>query len=158
MTDGELAAAVTKLLAIEEIRKLKARYFRYLDDGDWEALTALYMPDAVMDISEVLPAGTPEHLLLVHGADTIVGQTRDLLQGATMVHNGYTHEIDILSDDEATSIWSQEDRAIFPEGVPCPFPFRESHNFGRYYTRYIRVDGAWRIASLKLTRQLIRTK
>lgn len=39
-----------ELLAIEEIRKLKARYFRALDAKDWDAFAGVFAPDAVQDL------------------------------------------------------------------------------------------------------------
>nr|ART35581.1 A49 [uncultured bacterium] len=105
-----------------------------------------------MDLSQVLPTGTPADKLTLTGPDAIVAQARDLLSDAIMIHNGYTHELEVLSETEATGIWAMEDRVIFPDGVGCPFPFRRSHNFGRYYEDYRKVDGRWKISRLKLIR------
>ena len=43
--------AVERLAAIEDIRRLKARYFRCVDEKDWAQLAALFAPDAVFDHS-----------------------------------------------------------------------------------------------------------
>lgn len=140
------------LAVIEDIRAMKARYFRLLDDKQWSDYAALFTDDAVMDLSQVLPAGTPAQKLSLTGPEAIVAQTRDLLNDAIMIHNGYTHEINVVSETLATGIWAMEDRVIFPDGAACPFPFRRSHNFGRYYEDYRKVDGIWKISRLKLIR------
>jgi hypothetical protein len=36
---------------IEEIRKLKARYFRFLDAQDWDNYAQIFAPDVVFDTS-----------------------------------------------------------------------------------------------------------
>ena len=36
---------------IEEIRKLKARYFRLLDQQDWQGVSEVFSPDAQIDVS-----------------------------------------------------------------------------------------------------------
>ena len=45
---GEMDA-IGRLLAIEEIRQLKARHFRCLDTKGWVGLTAVFAPDGVLD-------------------------------------------------------------------------------------------------------------
>ena len=42
---------MNRLLAIEEIKQLKARYFRFLDTKDWAGLTTVFTPDAVSNPS-----------------------------------------------------------------------------------------------------------
>lgn len=57
------------LLAVEAIKRLKARYCRYLDTKDWAAWRALFTDDFVSDTSE---AGGK----LIIGADDFVAFTR----------------------------------------------------------------------------------
>jgi hypothetical protein len=40
---------VEKLLAIEEIKVLKARYLQYVDLKDWDALAGVFTDDAFID-------------------------------------------------------------------------------------------------------------
>ena len=148
----DVEETLARLLAVEAIRTMKAQYFRFLDDAMWDQYQALHTDDAVLDLTDVLPPGTPAEHLTLHGAAAIRAQVSGLMVGAIMLHNGYTHEIDILSADEATGIWAMEDRVIFPEGVFCPFPHRQTHYYGRYHERYRREHGAWKIAHLKLAR------
>jgi hypothetical protein len=41
------AGALYRLTAAEEIKKLKARYFRDLDDKNWKGLNSIFAEDAV---------------------------------------------------------------------------------------------------------------
>ena len=41
---------VERLEAIEEIKQLKARYFRCMDTKDWHGFTTVFAPDARMDV------------------------------------------------------------------------------------------------------------
>ncbi|WP_404477257.1 nuclear transport factor 2 family protein [Novosphingobium sp. BL-52-GroH] len=143
---------IVRLTAIEDIRALKARYFRLLDDKRWDDFGALFTADAVMDLSDVLPPGTPPAMLTVDGREAIVAQNRRLLSDAVMVHNGYSHEITVHDAGTASAIWAQEDRVVFPDHVPCPFPHRSSHNFGRYHEDFVRETDGWKIRRLKLVR------
>jgi hypothetical protein len=64
------------------------------------------------------------------------------------VHHGHMPEIEITSDDTATGIWAMEDKLRWPEGSPIGW----MHGYGHYHETYERVDGAWRIKTLTLTR------
>ena len=46
--------AAAQLLAMEEIKQLKARYFRFVDTKDWEALSTIFCEDAVFDARAAL--------------------------------------------------------------------------------------------------------
>ena len=48
---------IDKLWAIEQIKQLKARYFRSMDTKDWAALEAVFAPDAVMDMRSEMRDG-----------------------------------------------------------------------------------------------------
>jgi hypothetical protein len=45
----------------------------------------------------------------------------------------------------AKGIWAMQDLLRWPDG-------RELHGYGHYHETYERIDGAWRIKTLKLTR------
>ena len=46
---------IEKLLALEEIKLLKARYFRCVDTKDWEGFKAVFAHNAHFDISDDTP-------------------------------------------------------------------------------------------------------
>ena len=45
----DIEAAVERLVAIEDIKQLKARYFRLMDQKNWDGFEKLFTPDVVFD-------------------------------------------------------------------------------------------------------------
>jgi hypothetical protein len=128
-----------QLVHTEQIKKLKARYFRHLDTQEWEAWQALFVPNAELDLAGV--TRTPSELRKV---------TETLLAGAATVHRGFMPEIEIRGPDRATAVWAMEDYITLPaERGAAPRGFR---GYGHYYETYSRIDGVWLIAALTLTR------
>jgi len=123
---------------IEAIRQLKARYFRTMDTKDWAGMRQVFTDDVVVDTSE---GGGG----VVSGADEFMAFLQEALGEATTVHQGHMPEIDVTSDTTATGIWALNDIVIFPTGVRLD-------GYGHYHESYEKVDGAWRIKSLRLTR------
>jgi hypothetical protein len=135
-----------KLLAIEEIKALKARYFRSVDTKDWTGLEAVFAPDLVADFRESVPERN--EALLTEGAAKFVADLAPLLQHAVTVHHGHMPEIEITSDTTAKGVWAMEDKLWMPEGAP----FKTLHGFGHYHETYVRLAGQWRIKTIRLTR------
>jgi len=141
MTDLE------RLLAIEAIRQMKARYFRCIDTKDWNGFLACFTPDAVMDVSvpgRLVPADTG----IYRGTEAIGKWAPAAVGNAVTVHHLLMPEIEILSSTSARGTWALEDRFVWPEGSPR----RTMHGFGHEHETYERVAGEWRIKSSKLTR------
>ena len=137
------------LLAIESIKKLKARYFRCMDAKDWEAFEGLFMSDAIFDMR----SGRGENLdpdAVVVGAQAIASFVRSAVGHLTTVHHGHMPEIDLEAGDRASAVWAMEDFLVVPDGVSAPF--RSMRGFGHYHDTYCRVGGEWRIASSRLSR------
>jgi hypothetical protein len=134
--------ALERLIAIEEIKQLKARYFRCMDTKDWEGLANVFSPDAVLDHT----AAEVGHQ--VRGARTIAEFIRDAIRDVVTVHHGHMPEIEIVSPTAAQGIWAMEDKLRWPEGAPM----RTMHGYGHYHEEYVRVDGEWKISLNRLTR------
>ena len=132
-----------RLAAIEEIKQLKARYFRCMDTKDWDGFAAVFAPDAEMDMRAEDPTSG-----LNHGAQVIADYVRSAVDPVVTVHHGHMPEIEVTSDTTATGIWAMEDKLRWPEGSPISW----LHGYGHYHETYERVDGAWRIKTLTLTR------
>ena len=49
--DSPMMNDLARLVAIEDIKQLKARYYRLLDTHDWEGFRSLWTPDAIMDVN-----------------------------------------------------------------------------------------------------------
>lgn len=136
-----------RLGAIEEIKALKARYFRTMDTKDWDGFADVFTAHAAMDMSEELSAG-PDRDPVVRGRDQIVAFVRGAIDPVTTVHHGHMPEIEFTSATTATGIWAMEDMLRWPDGAPI----RTLHGFGHYHERYEHVDGRWLIAATRLTR------
>lgn len=123
---------------LEQIRQLKARYFRTMDTKDWAAMRQVFTDDVVMDTSE---AGGS----VVTGADEFLAFLQGALADAVTVHQGHMPELALTSDSTATGIWALHDIVIFPNGVRLD-------GYGHYHETYTKGPDGWRIASSKLTR------
>lgn len=138
---------IEKLLALEEIRSLKARYFRCVDTKDWDGYAALFADDVRFDITADVPG------CILTSPSAIVAMTRQGLEGCISVHHGHCPEITLTSDARATGIWAMEDMLRWEPGSGAPI--RALHGFGHYHETYSRIEGRWRIQSLKLTRMRV---
>src|SRR4029453_8628928 len=121
---------------IEDIKRLKARYFRCMDQKDWDAWAQVFATDAVMEI--------PEVDRVLNGRDAIVGFVSRVLASARTVHQGHMPEIELTGADAATGIWAMFDYVELPaseSGERSGF-----QGYGHYTEEYVREDGACRIA------------
>lgn len=139
MTEG-IQQAVARLVAIEDIKQLKARYFRLLDLHRWDEFRELFTQDLVVDVGE--STSQPRD------RDEFVASVRTHLDDALTVHHGHMPEIEILDDTHARGTWAMYDLVEPP--ATSPFPLLTG--FGHYHEEYRKVDGRWRIARLQLTR------
>ena len=131
----------------EAICQLKARYFRYMDQKDWDNWATVFTEDVVVLVDSAVSNGfalTAPHDL-VSGRAAFVGHIRRFLDGVVTVHHGHMPEITIHSPTEATGIWAMEDKLIWRDGTTL-------HGYGHYRETYRKEDGQWRIARLELSR------
>lgn len=134
-----------RLLAIEDIKRLKARYFRCVDTKDWAGLRSTFADDLVFDITSDMPEAG-----IIGGAEAAVAVPRQALgPDVVSVHHGHCAEIDILGTDSARAIWAMEDwlRWNGPD-----LAGQELHGFGHYHETYAKGPQGWQIASLRLSR------
>ena len=139
--------AQQELSAIEQIKRLKASYFRCMDTKDWDGFQAVFAPDATMDTTQEAP-----DIDVVQGNENI----RRFVEGAVgpvlTVHHGHMPEIEIVSDSQATGIWALFDLLRFKAG-----PITEIAAYGHYYETYEKAEGEWRIKAIRLTRLRVDT-
>src|SRR5262245_31039194 len=91
--------AADKLLAIEEIHQLKARYFRCVDTKDWACYQAVFAPDiAFKEESGNIRRGPEGKMQMI--------KESGLYDQMVSVHHGYNPEIEILSPTTAKGIWA----------------------------------------------------
>lgn len=135
-----------KLLTIEEIKQLKSRYCRVIDDKRWDELPALFTSDARFDgFGSAPPGATREQF-----ADGVA--TR--LARALSIHQLHVPEIEVLDDDRARGIFPMMDYLEFPtDETPIETPGSLGYvGFGHYEEEYRREAGHWRIAYSRLSR------
>ena len=134
------------LLAIEKIKRLKARYFRLMDLRHWDEWAELFTKDCVFTFVTPPAWGANNNETKLEGRDQIVKFIRGLNdRGGTGVHHGHMPEIDIIDHRSATGIWAMYDYIVRPD--------RQAEGYGHYHESYECDDaGEWHIASIRLTR------
>lgn len=146
---------VSRLMALEEIRQLKSRYFRAIDGKNWAALRQIFTDDVICDYRgtaidlkngiEVPLAATAS---ILNGADDAVAACRAALQETVSVHHGFMPDIELTGAATAIGNWAMRDHVWFPPS----FPLSELLGYGYYDETYERIGGVWRIKTLKLSR------
>ncbi|WP_167042371.1 nuclear transport factor 2 family protein [Salinibacterium sp. ZJ454] len=141
---------VDKLLAIQQIRRVKAMYCYAMDSRDFSALRDVFADDAVFDLrDERRMAGarteSEDSDGGVHrGADAIVEFLREVQERWTIVHHLHEPVIDLISGDEATGVWPMFD--YIDDGDHA------LKGYGHYHETYRRIDRGWVIAHSRLSR------
>jgi hypothetical protein len=144
-----LLTELYRMVAIEEIRRLRARYFRFVDTKDWPGFAGLFADDSEMSFPDDV-AG-----LVLRGPRNIADAVGSSLADVSTVHHGHMGEIDIPAADRATGIWAMEDQLWF--GPQSSMPNMRLHGYGHYYDDYVSADGQWLFARVVL-RRLRRSK
>ncbi len=135
-----------KLLAVEEIRLLKARRCRAVDDKDWELYRQCHTPDA-----KSFALGSESDPIV--GRDAMTQSLQVALAGKTTVHHVHTPEITLKSPITADGVWAMEDMLWWEHGGVEYW----THGYGRYFETYEKLDGKWLIASRRLVRSRVDT-
>jgi hypothetical protein len=138
---------VGTLAEIEAIKRLKARYFRFLDTKQWDKFRSVFTDDLELttDTSRPDANGKVESQQKFKGADDFVGKLSKRLAETITVHHGHMPEIDLTSPTTAKGIWAMED--VLTENVNGRLV-----GYGHYHETYEKVRGEWKIKTLHLTR------
>lgn len=153
-----------RLIATEDIKQLKARYFRCMDTKDWDGLATVFTPDAVFDLRDVAslrhpvtgqwspPPGGEEAVFV--GRDNVLAMIRASVERLITVHHGHMPEIDITGETSARGVWAMEDVIHSASGEPA----FHMHGRGHYHETYERLAAGWAIKTTRITRlHLIRS-
>ncbi len=140
MTDLE------KLVALEDIKQLKARRDCAVDTKDWDTYLALHAPDHVSH---------NQGFERWESAAVMIENVKKLLGGSNIytVHHSHTPNITFESPTKAKGIWGMEDNIFTQNGD-------EEHwlqGFGFYHETYEKRDGHWLFTSRQLKRIHVRT-
>jgi hypothetical protein len=125
------------LIEIEQIKRLKARYFRAIDTKQWDELRDTFTDSA--------------HFETLRGdfadPDTFVNTLAELFRDARTMHHGHMPEIVLFGPRHARGIWAMQDLVEWPRS-----PERSFTGTGHYEAKYEKAGVGWRIAFLRLTR------
>lgn len=142
-----------RLAAIEDIRQIKAKYWRGVDMQDDALVRSILAEDCVLDYMGCCtdPVTGTDHMpamnMVMKGRESWNTANLDGPKTVT-VHQGHQAEIDITSDDDAKAIWYFTDRFFLPPGGP----FTRLLGFGRYHDTYVRADDGWKLKTTRIER------
>jgi hypothetical protein len=150
--------ATETMLAIEEIKNLKSRYFRSLDTKNEVLYRSVVTDDFIFDAPGIITDP-------VTGYSPYLDPSTEILRGRDMcarsifaainhpdfcsVHLGHMPDIEIVDPENAKGVWSMSDVVNFPRGDGTRVTLL---GYGYYHDSYRREDRVWKIASVKLTR------
>ncbi|MBB4615029.1 nuclear transport factor 2 family protein [Novosphingobium taihuense] len=137
-----------RLLAIEDIKKVKARYCRFVDTKQWDELRNLFSEDAIFD-------GQSAGMGDIADREQFVAMAQAGLINAVSVHHVHGHEIEFTSDTSADAICAMEDMLQWAQGSGSPIS--TLHGMGHYHETYTKVGDCWKITSWQLTRLRVDT-
>ena len=136
-----------ELIAIEEIKQLKARYFRLMDQGLWEEFAGLFAEDA----EQSWQPGPGQAQSAARGRAEVVASIRGSLAGMRSTHHGHMPEIEITGEDSATGIWALFDHCTLGDEIIYD-------GAGYYRDTYVKRDGLWLIQSTRLEARPFRAR
>jgi hypothetical protein len=145
-----------RLLDVEEIKHLKARYFRHLDSKRWEAWTEVFTEDLEFVYVDPSVQNVPAEAQRLANGQAQVG--RDLLvafvsasmERVTTVHHGHMPEIAFVDADTATGRWGLTNHCEF---TAADGSNQWSHGYGHYDDVYVRTGAGWRIRRCEFYRR-----
>jgi len=141
---------IEKLLAIEAIKQLKARYFRCMDTKDFDGLAETFAPDACFSARSPKSRATGTARLAdftVTGRKDIMEKIMGRVLTAEIMHHGHMPEIEILSHAEARGVVAMESSHwVMAEGRATAIV----RSFGYYYDTYTCAQGRWQVQTSEL--------
>lgn len=136
---------IERLLAIEEIKQTKARYFYGLDHKDWDLWRReVWAPEGRLEV--------PEADMVLAPFDKVLEWVSASVGDQVSVHHGHMPIIEFVSDTEARVIWAMEDRLYRTKEYPLEDGSTYLHGFGHYHETYVKLECGWRILASRLTR------
>jgi hypothetical protein len=138
-------SSVDRLVAIEDIHQLKARYIRCLDMKDWVCWEGVFAPTFRFKNGATELAGPKAMVEANHGTG--------IYDRVKTVHHAHMPEIEILSPTTAQGIWSADFFHYYPsdgakpQGGEIVSPGHWNLVNAFYYDTYVKIDGKWFIQS-----------
>jgi hypothetical protein len=127
------------LVALEEIRQLKARRDRYVDAHDWDAYEALHAPDHVSHHApDPTLGGQPP--AWTSAAEKVKNVRAIMVDGMITIHHSYDPEILFETATKAQGIWAMTTARVSEE---ADGKAAWEISYGYYYETYEKRDGRW---------------
>lgn len=150
MTEAE------RLSAIEEIRSVKARYWRGVDTGDGALVRSILAENCELDFRGCCtdPRSGEDFLPTMNVVMRGRGSWKaDALSEIVSAHHGHQSEITVTGPDAAgriaaSAIWAFTDRLWMPAG----FRFALLEGYGHYHDTYVMEADGWKVQTCRITR------
>jgi hypothetical protein len=101
----DVETRVAALEDIEAIKRVKARYWRYMDRKQWAELEQCFVEDAT---AEYPRRGVSS------GRAAIVERVRKSTETLVTMHHGHNGDIELTGDARARGVWAMQDRLFDP--------------------------------------------
>lgn len=136
------------IVAIEEIRQLKAQRDRYVDAHDWDGYAALHAPDHVSHHAPDPSLGSaPEPWTSV---DQMMDNIRQHMpEGFFTAHHSYDPEFAFETPTRARAIWAMTAASVRTHASGEP---GWSIGYGYYFETYEKRDDLWYFTSRRWQR------
>tara|TARA_B100001013_G_C24484584_1_gene392657 strand:+ start:126 stop:716 length:591 start_codon:yes stop_codon:yes gene_type:complete len=132
--EDDMKSKLEKLLDIEEIKKLKYRYFRGIDMADMELLESLFTDNASLDYR----GGS--YRWQVKGKKDILEQIANAFHSdALACHQGHHPEIEITGLNTAKGLWYLSDTFTDTKTQTT------TRGSAIYQDQYVKESGNWKI-------------
>ena len=130
-----------RLIALEDIWRLRARRDQAIDTQDWDLYLSLHAPDHLSHNEGEEPR---------QGAKANVDGVARILKGKKTVHHTHTPDITFESPVKAKGIWGMEDLIFDAETLRL-----EVQGFGFYHETYEKRGGEWLFTYRQLRRTFV---
>lgn len=145
---------IERLAAIEDIKQLKARYLRGVDNGDAALVRSILTENCVLDYMGCCtdPVTGVDHMpamnMVLKGRASWPDSPSPVGPKIVTVHQGNDPDIVIESATAASGIWSFTDRFFLPPGGA----FTRLTGWGRYHETYVREADGWKLQTTRVER------
>ncbi|HEY6531336.1 MAG TPA: nuclear transport factor 2 family protein [Acidimicrobiales bacterium] len=132
------------LWELEQIKRLKARYFRLQDQDRWDEWALLFTED--FEGADPLEEG-----VILHGGAALAARTAELAGASSRAHRGTLPDIELIDDENAAGTWA----LVCASTVPTDGGSFTAWILGYYTDEYRKgADGNWRIRRMRYNNDL----
>jgi ketosteroid isomerase-like protein len=129
-----------KLWELEQIKRLKSRYYRLQDQDRWDDWGQLFTEDC--EIADPL-----DDKVTLRGRKAIADRTAQLASGSVRAHRGTMPDIELIDAKTARGTWALYCAAKLGD--------KQNHQYGYYTDEYRKdADGQWRIRRMRYDNDL----